>query len=84
MVPDDRVGAIEQNHRGRDALAFGVRDDLRFAVGVDVGDRGEGGAKVNADCFSLSHMGQVEKLTARLSSFTALLRCNFHAGVAAI
>ena len=50
---DDGVGSVEQNNRGRDALAFGVRNDLRLAVGVDVRDRGKGGAEVDADCFAV-------------------------------
>ena len=53
---DDALAAIEENDRGRDALALRVWDDLRFPVGIDVRDGGEGGAKVNSDCFSIAHV----------------------------
>jgi hypothetical protein len=59
---------------GRDALAFGVRDDLRLTVGVDMGYGREGCAKINADCFALVHFWR-----RRLGSFARTFWCNFRA-----
>src|SRR5438874_3307056 len=53
---DDYTRAIEKDDRRRDALALGIRDDLRLAVRIDVRDSAEGGAKVNSNCFSSSHI----------------------------
>ena len=50
------LAAIKQDDRRRDALAFRVWDDLRFSVGIDVGDGREGGAEVNSDCFAIAHV----------------------------
>src|SRR5947208_7594516 len=53
---DDGFGPVEQDHRGRDAFAFGVRDDLRFSVSVDMRDGREGRAKIDSDCFAIAHV----------------------------
>ena len=57
---DDHALAIEKNDRRRDAFAFGVRDDLRLAVNVDVRHRAERGAKIDSDSFSSSHFVRVD------------------------
>ncbi len=54
--PDDNARAVEQNDRRRDAFAFGIGDDLRFAVGIDVRHRAKGRAKVDSNYFSSSHV----------------------------
>ena len=52
-----RILPFEQNHRGRDALAFRIRNNLRFSVLVDVCDRRESRAEIDADGFALRHDG---------------------------
>src|SRR4029434_6739695 len=65
--PDDCLAAIKQDDRRCDALTFSVWDDLRFSVGIDVGDGREGGAEVNSDCFAIAH-GLLETLWIRCLS----------------
>jgi hypothetical protein len=36
---------------------------LRFPVGVDVRDGGEGGAKIDSDCFAIAHVRLVLRPT---------------------
>ena len=43
---------VEKHHRVRQALAIGVRDDFRIAIRFQVGQPGEGGAKVDSNVFS--------------------------------
>ena len=57
---DDHALAIEKNDRRRDAFAFGIRDDLRLAVNVNVRHRAERGAKIDSDSFSSSHFVRVD------------------------
>ena len=52
---DDYALAIEEDDRGRDALALRIRDNLRLSIDVDVRDRAEGRAEINSNCFSSSH-----------------------------
>ena len=61
---DDGLAAFEQNDRGSDPFAFRIGDDLRFPVGVDVSNGGEGCAEIDSDCFSLSHRRVLENLIA--------------------
>ena len=50
---DDDGRAVKQDHRGREPLAFGVGDNLRLAVRIDVRHRAERRSEVNANYFSL-------------------------------
>ena len=52
---NDHALAIEKNDRRCDAFAFGIRDDLRLAINVDVRHRAERGAKIDSNGFSSSH-----------------------------
>ncbi len=53
---DDHARAIEKNDRRRDTFAFGVWDDLRLSVGIDVRDSAKRGAEVDSNCFSSGHI----------------------------
>src|SRR4030095_7341890 len=80
---NDHIGAVEQNHRRGDALAFGIWDDLRLTVSIYMRYGREGRAEVNADCFSWvhfwrSHWGRFTR------SFLVQLSCRVAVGFARI
>ena len=56
---DDHARTIEEDDRWRDTFALRVRDDLRLSVHVDVRNGTKGGAEINSNCFSLSHLLRV-------------------------
>src|SRR5207245_5567177 len=49
------VASVKENHRWRDALGFGVRDDVRFSVGIDVRDSRKGRAQIDSGYFACAH-----------------------------
>src|SRR5438045_9748569 len=51
-----RQAADHPELRRRDAFAFGVRDDLRLAVKVDVRHRAERGATIDSERLSYMHL----------------------------
>ena len=50
---NDGIATVKEDHGRCDALIFGVRDDLRFSVSVDVGDCTERGSEVDTDGFPI-------------------------------
>jgi len=75
---DNNVAIIVKNNRGRDALAFRVRNDLRLTVGIDMSDRREGRPEVNSDCFSMRHR-RVMKRVLENAPPALPCKCRFHA-----
>jgi hypothetical protein len=52
---DDHARAIEEDHRRSQPFAFGVRNDLRLAIHVDVRHGAECRAEIDSNYFSSCH-----------------------------
>ena len=55
QAADDDARAIEQDHGRSEPLALAIRNDLRFAVGIDMGHGAERRAEIDSDYFSSSY-----------------------------